>query len=221
MQNLIRQKFIDGGFVRDPQVTVFVAEYATQGVSVLGEVKVPGVYPAFGAHNVTDYISEAGGLTALAGTNVTITRAGHPGETERVKVSSSAASTPLNNPEIFPGDSIFVDKTGLIYVIGDVSRPGGFALEHDGHLSILQALALAQGTTYAARTNACMILRGSAQGREMIPVNVKRILASKAEDQLLQDNDILFVPNSAGKTTLKNVEAFLPSAAAASIVRVP
>src|SRR5580692_4291010 len=68
VQNLIRQKFMDGGFLKDPQVTVFVAEYATQGVSVLGEVKAPGIYPAFGAHNLMDYISLAGGLTPLAGT---------------------------------------------------------------------------------------------------------------------------------------------------------
>jgi polysaccharide export outer membrane protein len=221
MQNLIRQKFIEGGFVKDPQVTVFVAEYATQGVSVLGEVKSPGVYPAFGAHHVTDYISLAGGLTNLAGTTVTVTRAGHPDQPEQVKISSSAASSAPNNPEIFPGDSIFVDKTGLIYVIGDVARPGGFAMEHDGHLSILQALALAQGTTYAAKKNACVILRTTSGGRQVIPVDVKKILASRADDQLLRDNDILFVPNSSGKSALKNMEGLLPVAASASIVRVP
>ena len=67
---MIRQKFIDGGFLKDPQVTGFVAEYATQNVSVLGEVKNPGIYPAFGSHHLLDYISLAQGLTPLASTRV-------------------------------------------------------------------------------------------------------------------------------------------------------
>ena len=112
VQNLIRQKFIDGGFLKDPQVTVFVAEYATQGVSVLGEVKTPGIYPAFGAHNLMDYISLAGGLTPLAGTNITITRVAHPDDPEHVKISASSAPKPLNNPEILPGRFHFRGENG-------------------------------------------------------------------------------------------------------------
>jgi polysaccharide export outer membrane protein len=218
---LIRQKFIDGGFVRDPQVTVFIAEYATQGVSVLGEVRTPGIYPALGAHNLVEYISIAGGLTPLAGTAVTITRFGHPDESQQVNISSSAAPKPLNNPEIFPGDSIFVEKTGLIYVIGDVVRPGGFPMDHNDHLTILQAIALAQGTTYSAKKGSTVIIRSAPNGRETIPVDLKKILASKAADEPLQDNDILFVPNSSARTALKNTEAILPIAASATIYRVP
>jgi polysaccharide export outer membrane protein len=221
VETLIRQRFIDGGFVRDPQVTVFIVEYATQGVSVLGEVRTPGIYPALGPHNLVEYISIAGGLTPLAGTTITITRSGHPDESQQIKISSTAAPNPLNNPEIFPGDSIFVEKTGLIYVIGDVVRPGGFPMDHNDHLTILQAIALAQGTTYSAKKSSSVIIRSAPQGRETIPVDLKKILASKAADEPLQDNDILFVPNSSAKTALKNAEAILPIAASATIYRVP
>jgi polysaccharide biosynthesis/export protein len=221
VQSLIRQKFIDGGFLKDPQVTVFVAEYATQGVSVLGEVKNPGIYPAFGTHNLMDYLSSAGGLTPLAGTNITVTRAGHPDDPEHVKISASAAPKPLNNPAILPGDSIFVEKTGLVYVIGEVARPGGFPMDHDDHLTILQAIALAQGTTFTAAKGSTRIIRTTPQGHEEIPVNLKKILASKATDEPLQDNDILFVPSSAGRATLKNMESLLPIAASATIYRIP
>ena len=162
VQNLIRQKFIDGGFLKDPQVTVFVAEYATQGVSVLGEIKSPGIYPAFGAHTLMDYISLAGGLTPLAGTNITVARMGHSDDPEHVKISASSAPKPMNNPEILPGDSIFVEKTGLVYVIGEVARPGGFPMDHDDHLTILQAIALAQGTTYTAAKSSTKILRSTS-----------------------------------------------------------
>jgi len=220
-QTLIRQKFVDGGFLKDPQVTVFVAEYATQGVSVLGEVKNPGIYPAFGSHHLIDYISVAGGLTPVAGTNITITRAGQADTPENVKVSASAAPRPLDNPEILAGDSIFVERTGLIYVIGEVARPGGFPLNHDQHLTILQAIALAQGTSYTAARGSAKIIRTTPQGRQEIPVNLKSILAAKAPDQLLQDNDILFIPNSAARSTLKNMETLLPVAASATIYRLP
>jgi polysaccharide biosynthesis/export protein len=221
MQSLIRQKFIDGKFLKDPQVTVFVAEYATQGVSVLGEVKNPGIYPAFGKHSLMDYISIAGGLTQLAGSNITITRLGHPDSPESVKISASVAPKPLNNPEILPGDSVFVDKTGLVYVIGDVMRPGGFPMSHDDHLTILQALALAQGLTDTAAKGAAKIIRTTPLGHQEIPVNIKKLLASKSADAPLQDNDILFVPSSAAKSAVKHMEALLPVAAGATIYRIP
>jgi polysaccharide biosynthesis/export protein len=221
MQNLIRRKLIDGGFMNDPQVTVFISEYATQGVSVLGEVKAPGVYPALGSHNLVDYISLAGGLTAMAGSEVTVTHSSQPDRPEEVKISSKAPSSLRNNPQIFPGDSIFVQKTGLIYVIGDVVRPGGFPMDHDDHLTILQALALAQGTTFSAKKGATVIIRTTSQGHQTIPEDLKKILASKATDDVLQDNDILFIPNSAGRTALKNTESILPIAASATIYRIP
>jgi polysaccharide export outer membrane protein len=182
---------------------------------------VPGVYPAFGPHNLVDYISFAGGLTPLAGTDITITRASHPNQPESVKISSSVSSKSLNNPEIFPGDSIFVGKTGLIYVIGDVVRPGGYPMDHDEHLTILQAIALAQGMTYSAKESDLKIIRATAQGHEEISVNLKQILAAKAADQPLQDNDILFVPTSNTKVALKTLETIIPVAASATIYRVP
>jgi polysaccharide export outer membrane protein len=221
MQKLIRQMFIDGGFVVDPQVTVFVAEYATQGVSVLGEVKSPGIYPALGPHNLIEYISIAGGLTPLAGAGIAITRASDPDHPQRVKISVSTAPRPLDNPEILPGDSIFVERTGLIYVLGEVVRPGGFPMIHDDHLTILQAIALAQGTTFTAAKSSTRILRTTKQGYEEIAVNLKKILASKAPDEPLQDNDILFVPSSAARAALRNMESLLPIAASATIYHIP
>jgi len=168
-----------------------------------------------------DYISLAGGLTPLAGTNITVTRVAHPDDPEHLKISASSAPKPLNNPEVLPGDSIFVEKTGLVYVIGEVARPGGFPMDHDDHLTILQAIAMAQGTTYTAAKGSTKIIRTTPQGHEEIPVDLKKILASKATDAPLQDNDILFVPSSAGRSALKNMESLLPIAASATIYRIP
>jgi polysaccharide export outer membrane protein len=219
--SLIRQKFVDGGYLRDPQVTVFIAEYATQNVSVVGEVKNPGIYPAFGLHHLLDYLSAAQGLTPLAGTTITITRAGKSGEPQRVKMTAGATPKPENNPEILAGDTIFVERTGIIYVVGDVAHPGGFPMDHDGELSLLQAIALAQGTNPTAARGSARLIRTTPQGRQEIPVNLKKILSAKETDLAMRDNDILFVPNSAAKNAWKNFEAALPAAAGASVYRIP
>jgi polysaccharide export outer membrane protein len=220
-QSLIRQKLMEGGFVRDPQVTIFAAEYATQGVSVVGEVHKPGVYPAFGEHRLLDYLSLAEGFTPLAGTTIMITHAGHSEEPQKVRVTGGASPGPENNPQILPGDTIFVEHTGLVYVVGDVARPGGFPMDHDEHLTILQALALAQGTNYTAAKGSSKLIRTTAQGRLEIPVDLKKIMASKATDLAMQDDDILFIPSSTTKSALKGVGAALPAVAGATIYRVP
>jgi polysaccharide biosynthesis/export protein len=221
-QTLIRQKFIDGGFLKDPQVTVFVSEYATQGVSVVGEVRKPGIYPAFGSHRLLDYISLAEGLTPMAGTTITVTHLGHPDQPEHFKMTSGSAPSSENNPEIVPGDTIFVEKTGLVYIVGDVVRPGGFPMDHDDHLTILQLVALAQGVNYTAAKGSVKLIRTTPTGRQEIPVDLKKIFASKADDMKLQDNDILFVPNSAARSALKAVgAAAIPAAATATIYKAP
>jgi polysaccharide export outer membrane protein len=220
-QTLIREKLIDGGFLKDPQVTVFISEYATQNVSVVGEVHKPGIYPAFGTHRLLDYLSLAEGLTPLAGTAIVITHSGHPEQPERVKVKAGAAPQPENNPEILPGDTIFVERTGIIYVVGDVARPGGFPMDHDGQLTILQAVALAQGTNDTAAKGSARLIRTTPQGRQELPINLKKILTAKATDLAMQDNDILFVPSSVAKNTWKGIESALPAAAGASIYRIP
>ncbi len=218
---LIRQKFIEGNYLKDPQVTLFIAEYATQNVSVVGEVKNPGVYPAFGTHHLLDYLSAAQGFTPLAGTHITITHAANPDAPEQVKVTAGATPKPENNPEVFPGDTVYVERTGVIFVVGEVTRPGGFPMDHDGQMSILQAIALAQGTTPVSATSSAKLIRTTAYGRQEIPVNLNKILHAKSTDLAMQDNDILFIPSSAAKGAIRTIGQALPTAAAATIYRVP
>ena len=138
-----------------------------------------------------------------------------------VKITPGIAPQAGNNPEILPGDTIFVEKTGIIFVVGDVAHPGGFPMDHDGHLSVLQAIALAQGTNSTAARGSVKLVRTTLQGRQEIPVNLKKILSAKQPDLAMQDNDILFVPNSAVKNAWKDFEAALPAAGSAAIYRVP
>jgi polysaccharide export outer membrane protein len=209
----IRAKLTTGKYVNDPQVTVLISEYATQGVSVLGEVKKPGIYPATGTHRLDDYLSMAEGLTQYAGARASITHRNAPDAPEIASISNTLNPKPGGNPVIQSGDTIFVPKAGEIFVVGDVVKPGGFLMDHDEQVTIIQALALAQGASQAAALERSRILRKTSTGREEIRVNLKKILAMKEQDVPLRDNDILFIPLSGVKSSLdKGTTAILQMA---------
>ena len=217
----IEARFRDKDILKDPHVSVTVLEYATQGVTVLGEVKNPGVYPLLGTHGLLDLISAAGGVTPTAGKAVTLTHREDTSHPEIVNVDNKPGSTSAFSVDIRPGDTIVVSHAGIVYVLGDVGKPGGFLIENTDRLTVLQAIALAQGTSRTASPDHAKLIRKTATGREELPVPLKKILADKAPDQLLADGDILFVPGSGPKNALRDVEAILPSAASAAIYRVP
>jgi polysaccharide export outer membrane protein len=181
-----------------PHVEVFVLEYATQGITVMGEVRLPGVYPLLGKHTVLDFISVAGGLTPSASKTVILTHLHSPGQVVSIDLSSSPQALERQNLEVEPGDRIVVTRAGVVYVIGDVGRPGGYLIENKDTVTVLQALALAQGLNKTARLDARLI-RNSPSGRIEPDLPLKKILANQAPDPGLQDGDILFVPISGTK----------------------
>ena len=213
--------FREKDIVKDPHVSVTVLEYATQGVTVLGEVKNPGVYPLLGTHGLLDFISAAGGVTPTAGKAVTLTHREDPTHPEIVNVDNKPGSTSAFGVDVRPGDTIVVSHAGIVYVLGDVGKPGGFLIENTDRLTVLQAVALAQGTNRTASLNHTKLIRKTSTGHEEVPVPLNKILADKVTDQLLADGDILFIPSSGPKNALRDVETILPSAAGAAIYRVP
>lgn len=217
----IETRFRDTDVLKDPRVSVTVLEYATQGITVLGEVKNPGVYPLLGAHGLLDLISAAGGVTSSAGKDVTVTHRDDPDHPAIVKIESKPGSTAAFKVDVRPGDTIMVSHAGIVYVVGDVGKPGGFLIDNNDRLTVLQALALAQGTNRTASLNHAKLIRKTEAGREEVPVPLKKILASKLPDRMLADGDILFVPTSGAKDALRDVEGILPAAAGAAIYRVP
>jgi len=198
-----------------------VLEYATQGVTVLGEVKQPGVYPLLGAHPLQDLISAAGGFTPDAGEVVTIVHRAEPDSPVIVKIGTTPDSTAGFGVAIRPGDSIMVSHAGIVYVIGDVGKPGGFLIQRNGHLTVLRAMALAQGPNRTAALNSAKLIRQDDDGRQEFPVPLRKILANKAPDRALADGDILFIPSSTAKNALVTAENILPAVAGAAIYRVP
>ena len=207
--------------LNEPHVAVTALEYATQGVTIAGEVKNPGVFPLLGAHNLLDMISAAGGLTAEAGATVTGTHRADPEHPFAAKVGSRSDATSGVNLDIRPGDTIVVSHAGIIYVVGAVGKPGAFLMQHNDRLSVIEAIALAQGTSRSAALNSAKLIRKSESARQELPVSLKKILANKAPDEALFDGDILFVPSSGAKNTLIGIEQILPALAGAAIYRVP
>jgi len=219
--SLIQKRFSDGGFVKSPHVTLFVDQYASQGASVLGEVARPGVYPVPGQQRLFDLISVAGGFTDKAGRSIAITHRDQPDKPITVPLTRNVTDDPQSNIPILPGDTIIVHKADLVYVVGDVGRPSGFLMD-SGHLTVLQAIALAGGATRTANLGGARIIHRGPDGLSETPVELGKILRAKAPDIKMQPDDILFVPTSATKLIAgRAMEAAIQAATAASIVALP
>src|ERR1700675_785063 len=126
-QNIARRLQNVGAF-NNPQVSVLEKDYATQGISVLGEVQKPGIYPLIGPHTLLDAISAAGGITPRAGNVVTITHRAEPEKPIIVPLSYGGNAHVAADAKLQPGDTVAVSKAGLVYVVGDVHEPAGIVM---------------------------------------------------------------------------------------------
>jgi polysaccharide export outer membrane protein len=231
-------------------------------VSVVGAVKMPGVFQIRGTKTVIEVLSMAQGLADDAGDTVIIMRGAGFAETSNPNVPDSAPtggatlpplmgfsgdeSASLNSPDkkseivqinlkkllassdpalnvpVRPGDIVKVPRAGIVYVVGEVQKPGGFVLQNNENISVLQALALAQGATHTSAISRTRIIRTDPVTgvRTEIPMNLGRIFSGKSPDALLQPKDIVFVPNSAAKSVLyHSSEAALQTAAGVAIYK--
>jgi polysaccharide export outer membrane protein len=189
------------GIMVDPHVTVSIVEYSTQGATLLGEVRIPGVYPTFGRRRLLDMIALGGGLAPSAGKLVTIAHRGDPQHPETIMLVPNAQSLGAQtNPLILPGDTVMVGKAGIVYVLGAVTKPGGYLIDNNEHISLLQALTLAGGWDKAAALSKSRLIRKVPEGHKELILDLKRVLDGRQADVSVQNGDIVFVPMSLGKT---------------------
>jgi polysaccharide export outer membrane protein len=219
-ENAVAKKLSEGGYFNDPQVSIFTKEYATQGVSVLGEVQKPGIYPLLGPHSLLNVISAAGGTTPKAGATVTITHPDAPSKPDLAKLNYAPDGKPTGNDvPVYPGDVVLVSRAGIVYVVGAVRLPSGFVMDKP-EITVLQALAMAQGTDPNAALNSATLIRRTGDGPKQIPVPLKKILAATSPDLPLQPDDILFIPTSTTKVIgKKTLETALQVATGVAIYR--
>jgi polysaccharide export outer membrane protein len=181
------------GYIRNPQVSVFILEYKSKKVTVLGEFTKPGLIEMRGNSTLMEVISSAGGITVNAGETLYIQRNIIKGGTDRkdditmpvdlVKLLEGG-DIKLNVP-VLDGDSIYVPRAAFVYVNGEVKNPGAFKITKG--LTVLRSITLAGGFTQKANKNRTEIVRKNGQSEKTIKARM---------DDLVQADDIIVVPES-------------------------
>jgi polysaccharide biosynthesis/export protein len=202
VQSTIEQRFVSGGFIKQPHVSVLITE-SSMGISILGEVTRPGIFPYNSTRRLFDALSEAGGLTPNAGGVITITHASEPDAPILVTYAADPLKAPESNIALQPGDTIFIAKANFVWVVGDVVQPSSFPIGPGPSPTVMEALAMAHGANHTAALGKARILRRTPEGLRDIPLNVSQIMAAKSKDVQLQANDVLFIPVSGAKTALR------------------
>lgn len=210
----IEAALVARGMLLHPQVAVLVTAYAGQDVSVLGEVARPGVYPYTLHHRLLDLISAASGLSGNAGRLVNVFHRDDPNTPHPVVLDPGGTDAAADhNPELAPGDTVQVSRAGLVFVIGDVVRPGGFPVDPAQGLTVVQALSLAWGPSQNAASGKALLIREQKGGRTLTTLNLRRMIHGQDPDLPIHDRDILFVPDSMAKNMWnRTLEAAIQSA---------
>ncbi len=213
----IANKYLLGEYLRHPDVSVFIDEYATQSVSVLGQVTKPGEYSLVTARSLIDVLAMAGGLTEVADRHITVQHAGASQERADIFLSNHPDDALNANVLIYPGDKILVPKAGIVYVLGDVGRPGGYVMQNDSRMTVLQALSMAAGVNKTASEKQARLIRNeNGQNKERV-LPLKDMERGNAPDELLEANDIIFIPFSLGKNLVLGTNAIVASSTSALI----
>src|SRR6202790_1269565 len=222
LQDKLAELLQSNGLVSTPQVSVILKEQHSQPITVIGSVKSPMVIQAVRQTTLLQVLSQAGGVSEDAGSTVIVPR---PPSVPRGSEDSDAAKVPSDpqtftislsdllesgnptfNITVLGGDVVSVPRAGIIYVVGAVTRPGGFVMTNDrDRMTTLKILSLAGGTTGSAKAKEAVILRKNPESgkRDEVPVDLKKVMQLKTEDVMLLPSDILFVPDSSGKKALR------------------
>ena len=218
----IEQTLVEKQYMLHPHVAVTVEDFGTQQVSVMGEVKAAGAYDITAPTSIITVISIAGGLTELADRHVTIERHSDPNQKITYFVSNKSGEALTNQILVYPGDTVLVPKTGIVYVLGDVGRPGGFPMSNnDSQMTVLQALAAAGAANKTALLAKAKLVRSGAQGPSDIPVSLAEIQKGKTPDMQMQAGDVLYIPSSWMKGLMANSSNIAASATSAMIYAHP
>jgi polysaccharide export outer membrane protein len=214
----IEQRLISAGVMRRPQVTVRVEAYATQNASVMGQVQKPGSYEIDTHRRVAEVLAMAGGLTDIADRHITIERFGPGKQKVDYYFSNTASSAIAEDPMVYPGDTVIVPKAPTVYVLGDVSKPGGYLINtNNSRMTVLQAIALAGYANHTAAVGKSKLVRETDDGVQEINLAVGAMQKGKQPDVALLPDDVVYVPFSFMRNVGLNGQSILASVASAAI----
>jgi polysaccharide export outer membrane protein len=199
----------------DPVVKVTVAEYHSRPISVMGAVRKPLTFQAVGTVTLLDALARAEGLSPDAGTEVLVSRP-QPSPDSRGEVTSTLVERiPLNrllkdadpavNYQLHGGEEIRVPEAGKIFVLGNVKKPGAFAVHDAGDNSVLKMVALSEGVLPYAAKQAYIYRRDANGDKHEIEVEFDKIMQRKAPDMALQVDDVLYIPDNKSRRNAMNV----------------
>jgi polysaccharide export outer membrane protein len=221
-QDAIAKALVDGEILKAPQVTLNVLQYATGSVTVLGEVQSPGRIPLLAPRSLAEVLAQAGGETFSAGGDIDVQHTSLTGEVteQHVHYSPTQSSNPINKAIVSPGDTVIVHRAGAVYVLGGVTRPGAYLMVDGGHLNLLEAISLAQGTILRASVGKVEILRPNGEGYTRLHVPLKDMQKGKVNPTHLQVNDIVYVPISGVKSVFIDGASLMGAAATGAIYSI-
>jgi len=215
---------LGGHYLVHPNVNVTIEQSATMQVSVLGEVRAPGNFDIGTARNILDIISLAGGLTDAADRRITIQHGTGKTNMTTVFMPNNASEAIEGSALVYPGDTVIVPKAGIVYVLGDVNRPGGYYMQRDSQLSALQAIGMAGGLAMNAGAPSSRLVRkdkSAPNGYVNLPLQLRAIQNGKKEDVALQPDDVIYVPFSYARNFVMQSNAIIAAATSAIIYTHP
>jgi polysaccharide export outer membrane protein len=217
-RNAVEKAFKDQGILKNPQVSIDVQQFATTSATVIGEVQNPGKVELLKPHSLLEVIGMTGGETQLAGNEIELKRVDGDPPTKTYHFARGGDATEIRDVLVHPGDTVIVKRAGIVYVLGAVNRPGGYAMQEQGELNVAQAISLAQGLSLQAKVGALRVVQKQADGKmHEIPVSYKKIMDGKEVPMNLEAGDIVYVPVSKTKTVLGSTMGVVGQTTAAAI----
>jgi polysaccharide biosynthesis/export protein len=196
--------FREREILRDPHVIVTTQQFG-YSVTVLGEVRSPGIYALAGRRRLIDILTEAGGITDRAGHVIQVFPAGTMKNPQTLLWDPTLRENDNAEVALSAGETVMVSRCGVVYIGGNVGRPGAFPLCDSNHTTLTELLALAQGVRPSSYPQRTLLFRESGSGTRVIQkVKLDDMLRGKTTDVIMQPDDILFIPPSNLKTIGKN-----------------
>lgn len=217
-QSLIAQKLISAGMYREPQVTIQIMESPNQTATVIGELH--GVVAIIGERRLYDVLAAVGGGGGFSSTSTTVvvgggglpTTASHvitinrPGVAQPITVdlgTNPEKSAEANIP-IFPRDTIIVPRVGVIYLLGAFKVQGAIPLTQNSPMTLMKVAALTGGAGFEGKQSDLRIVRSVGTSRQVIRVDLGKVVRGQTPDPVLQAEDIVFLPTQSMKAAIKS-----------------
>ena len=207
VEEAIRVK-LEADFLQNPQVSLFIEEYRSQQITVMGAVESPNVYSVRQSRSIFEMLSLAGGLTEFASDKIRVKTTQLNVETGELVVQDLILSVKklldgveqASSLKLSGGDSIFVPDAGVYFVEGAVKKPGSYVME--GETTVLKAIASAGGVPWSGKEGSVQVIRDIGGEPYAIDVNLYKVRNQKGSDIILQDGDIVVVDHSVTKRFL-------------------